>query len=67
MDAVSETCDGDVQMIDSSVVRVYQHAANVKKRPSVIDEVPLLPRHNSLWVEIAVLRSDRVRRLGAAV
>jgi transposase len=31
MDAVSEACDGDIQMIDSSVVRVHQHAANAKK------------------------------------
>ena len=31
MDAVSEAYDGDIQMIDSSVVRVHQHAANVKK------------------------------------
>lgn len=28
MDAVSEAYDGDTQMIDSSVVRVHQHAAN---------------------------------------
>ena len=30
MDAVSEAYDGDIQMIDSSVVRVHQHTANVK-------------------------------------
>ena len=29
--AVSETCDGDLQMIDSSSIRVHQHAANGKK------------------------------------
>lgn len=34
MDAVSKAYDGDIQMIDSSVIRVHQHAANVKKRPS---------------------------------
>ncbi len=34
MGAVSEAYDGDIQMIDSSVVRVHQHAANVKKRLS---------------------------------
>lgn len=28
MDAVTEAYDGDIQMIDSSVVRVHQHAAN---------------------------------------
>ena len=31
MDAVTAASDGDIQMIDSSVVRVHQHAANVKK------------------------------------
>ena len=31
MDAVSEAYDGDLQMIDSSVVRVHQHAAGAKK------------------------------------
>jgi transposase len=34
MAAVSAAYDGDIQMIDSSVVRVHQHAANVKKRPN---------------------------------
>ena len=29
MDAISESYDGDLQMIDSSVVRVHQHAAGV--------------------------------------
>lgn len=29
--AVSETYDGDLQMIDSSSIRVHQHAANGKK------------------------------------
>lgn len=36
MDAVSEAYDGDIQMIDSSVVRVHQHAANVKKTTEFI-------------------------------
>ena len=31
MAAVSQAYDGDVQMIDSSSVRVHQHAANSKK------------------------------------
>jgi transposase len=31
MAAVSQACDGDVQMIDSTSVRVHQHAANSKK------------------------------------
>jgi len=34
MDAVSEAYDGNIQMIDSSVVRIHQYAASVKKRPS---------------------------------
>jgi hypothetical protein len=36
MDAITEAYDGDIQMIDSSVVRVHQHAANVKKAPQFI-------------------------------
>lgn len=36
MDAVSEAFDGDIQMIDSSVIRVHQHAANVKKTTEFI-------------------------------
>ena len=31
MAAVSQAYDGDVQMIDSTSVRVHQHAANAKK------------------------------------
>jgi hypothetical protein len=31
MDAITEACDGDVQMIDSSSVRVHQHAGCAKK------------------------------------
>ena len=29
--AVSAAYDGDLQMVDSSSIRVHQHAANVKK------------------------------------
>ena len=32
MDAIVKAHDGDVQMIDSSIVRVHQHASGVKKR-----------------------------------
>jgi len=31
MDAISEAYDGEIQMIDSSLVRVHRHAANVKR------------------------------------
>jgi transposase len=31
MDAITAAYDGNIQMIDTSVVRVHQHAANVKK------------------------------------
>ena len=30
--AVSKAYDGDIQMIDSSSIRVHQHAANAKKK-----------------------------------
>jgi transposase len=32
LEAVSEAYDGDLQMIDSSSIRVHQHAANTKKK-----------------------------------
>src|SRR5258708_6101890 len=41
LEAVSKAYDGDIQMIDSSSIRVHQHAANTKKRRSI-------PLHGSL-------------------
>ena len=35
MAAVTEAYDGDVQMIDSTSVRVHQHAANSKKNTRI--------------------------------
>ena len=32
LEAVSKAYDGDIQMIDSSSVRVHQHAANAQKK-----------------------------------
>lgn len=36
MDAVTKGHDGKVQMIDSSIVRVHQHASGVKKRVEIV-------------------------------
>jgi hypothetical protein len=36
VDAVTAAHDGDVQMIDSSSVRVHQHAANTKKAVEIV-------------------------------
>jgi transposase len=36
MDAVVKAHDGKVQMIDSSLVRVHQHACGVKKRVEIV-------------------------------
>jgi hypothetical protein len=36
MDAVTKAHDGSVQMIDSSIVRVHQHASGVKKRVEIV-------------------------------
>ena len=36
MDAITEAYDGDIHMIDSSVIRVHQHAANLKKATKII-------------------------------
>src|SRR5690606_11668008 len=41
LQAVSAAYDGDVQMIDSSSIRVHQHAANGQKRSAI-------PLHGSL-------------------
>jgi transposase len=40
-DAVSAAYNGDVQMMDSSSIRVHQHAANVKKGVSKRPMPPL--------------------------
>jgi transposase len=39
-EAVSAAYDGDLQMVDSSSIRVHQHAANVKRGP--VKRTPLL-------------------------
>jgi transposase len=36
MDAVVKASDGKVQMIDSSIVRVHQHASGAKKRVEIV-------------------------------
>ena len=36
MDAIIQAHDGKVQMIDSSIVRVHQHASGVKKRVEIV-------------------------------
>ena len=36
MDAISEAYDGDLQMIDSSIIRVHQHAGRAKKRVEIV-------------------------------
>jgi putative transposase len=42
LDAVSKAYDGDIQMIDSSSIRVHQHAANAQKK--MIDPVAWVAR-----------------------
>jgi transposase len=36
MDAIVKASDGKVQMIDSSIVRVHQHASGAKKRVEIV-------------------------------
>lgn len=36
MDTVTKAHDGKVQMIDSSIIRVHQHASGVKKRVEIV-------------------------------
>ena len=40
-EAVSKAYDGDLQMVDSSSIRVHQHAANVKKGAQTKRRPPL--------------------------
>jgi transposase len=42
-DAVSKACAGQIQMIDSTSVRVHQHAANGKKGENKTAPKPRLP------------------------
>jgi len=42
LDSVSKAYDGDIQMIDSSSIRVHQHASNPKKK--TIDPVAWVAR-----------------------
>src|SRR5262249_61897509 len=43
MDAVTKAHDGQVQMIDSSIVRVHQHASGVKKRVEIVAWAAVAP------------------------
>ena len=36
MDAIVEAYDGNIQMIDSSSVRVHQHAAGAKREGRIV-------------------------------
>jgi transposase len=55
MDAVTKAHDGKVQMIDSSIVRVHQHASGVKKRVAIVvlGEVAADSRRKSTRASIA--------------
>src|SRR6266700_5673621 len=48
MDAIAKAHDGKVQMIDSSIVRVHQHASGVKKEwSSLCGPKPRRPHHEN--------------------
>ena len=51
MDAIVKAHDGKVQMIDSSIVRVHQHASGVKKRVEFV-----------VWGEVEVASPRRSTR-----
>ena len=51
MDAIVKAHDGEVQMIDSSLVRVHQHASGVKKRVEIV-----------VWAEAAAASPQRSTR-----
>ena len=49
-DAVSKAYDGDLQMIDSTSIRVHQHAANAKKGARAKRRPPLgTSLHADAW------------------
>lgn len=50
MDGIVKAHDGKVQMIDSSIVRVHQHASGVKKRVEIVvwgEAEEVLPRKST--------------------
>jgi transposase len=51
MDAIVKAYDGKVQMIDSSIVRVHQHASGAKKRVEIV-----------AWVEAEVASPRKFMR-----
>ena len=51
MDAIVKAHDGKVQMIDSSIVRVHQHASGVKKRVEFV-----------VWAEVEAASPRRSTR-----
>ena len=55
MDAVTKAHGGEVQMIDSSIVRVHQHASGVKKRVEI-----------AVWDEAAVVSVRKSTRVWTA-
>jgi transposase len=52
MDAIVKAHDGKVQMIDSSIVRVHQHASGPKKRVEIV-----------VWDEAGVASAQRSTRV----
>ena len=52
MDAIVKAHDGKVQMIDSSIVRVHQHASGPKKRVAIV-----------VWDEAGVASAQRSTRV----
>ena len=55
MDAVTKAHGREVQMIDSSIVRVHQHASGVKKRVEI-----------AVWGEAAVASARKSTRVSTA-
>lgn len=45
MDAITAVHDGQVQMIDTSIIQVYQHVATAKGARSPFGSLPRWPHH----------------------
>ena len=59
MDAIVKAHDGNVQMIDSSIVRVHQHASGVKKRVAFVVSVEAAAGSRRRSTRVSMRKADR--------
>jgi transposase len=59
MDAIVQAHDGELQMIDSSIVRVHQHASGVKKRVEFVVSVEAEAGSRRKSTRVSTPKADR--------